>query len=94
MSNIILSEKVAKRKARDAGSRWFKIGTLPDDEPRIRCSRCNTPFPIGQAQLATYLGRQFDSCGVPYRVCPDCADKIRAAKGILVQLPVGVEVRR
>ena len=94
MSSSILSEEVTKSKAQQVGGRWFKIGTLPDDEPRIRCSRCNTAFPIGRAQLATYQGRQYDSCGVPYRVCLDCADSIRAAKVILVQLPVGVEVRR
>ena len=93
MSSTILSEKVAGRKAQTASDRWFKIGTLPDDEPHIRCGCCNTAFPIGQAQLATYKGRQQNAFGVPYRVCPDCASRILAAKSILVQLPVGVEVR-
>ncbi len=87
MSNTILAENQSPRNT------LFAIGTLAGDPIRVRCDLCGEPTPLTQVELATYKGRTHKPyTGVPYRVCPMCAERIRAAKAYAIELPVRVAV--
>ncbi len=68
---------------------FLKLGTLSGDVPRVSCDICHQATPITQVELATFKGRsRKERTGVPYRLCPDCAQKVRNARGIAVEMPV------